>query len=132
MKRPTIPDLAEAAGVSVSTVNRVLNRAETVRPPTRERVLQAAEDIGFYCLGTIEHAVRASQTTHRLGVLLQRSARRFYGNLGEAITEAARSHQGQNVSFQGMATSLNRSGDLGHCAALGVPQDHQDRCVHVG
>ena len=83
MKRPTIPDLAKAAGVSVSTVNRVLNQPESVRSPTQERVLSAAEEIGFYGLGTIEHAVKSTQTTHRLGVLLQRGSRAFYRNLGD-------------------------------------------------
>lgn len=99
MKRPTIPDLAQAAGVSVSTVNRVLNQADTVRPPTRERVMRAAEDIGFYGLGTIEHAVRSAQTTHRLGVLLQRSARTFYRNLGSAIKDAAKSFPEGNIEL---------------------------------
>lgn len=77
MKRPTIPDLAKAAGVSVSTVNRVLNQPESVRSPTQERVLAAAETIGFYGLGTIEHAVKSTQTTHHLGVLLQKGSHAF-------------------------------------------------------
>ena len=91
MKRPTIPDLAAASGVSVSTVNRVLKQADSVRRPTRERVLAAAEEIGFYGLGTIEHAVRIRRPTHRFGVLLQRGERTFYRNLGDAISAAARS-----------------------------------------
>lgn len=37
MKRPTIADLAKAAGVSVSTVNRVLYEPEFVREHTRTR-----------------------------------------------------------------------------------------------
>ena len=90
MKRPTIPDLAEAAGVSVSTINRVLNQPDSVRAPTRERVLGAAEQIGFYGLGTIEHAVRSTRQTHRLGILLQQKGRRFYRNLGDAIASEAR------------------------------------------
>lgn len=91
MKRPTIPDLAEAAGVSVSTVNRVLNQPDAVRQPTRERVMSAAEEIGFYGLGTIRHSVRAARETHKLGILLQQRSRRFYRNLGEAmIAEVAR------------------------------------------
>ena len=90
MKRPTIPDLAVASGVSVSTVNRVLNQADSVRQPTRERVLAAAEEIGFYGLGTVEHAVRIGRPTHRLGVLLQPGDRTFYRNLGNAMSEAAR------------------------------------------
>jgi LacI family transcriptional regulator len=99
MKRPTIPDLARAAGVSVSTVNRVLNQPELVRSPTRERVLAAAEGIEFYGLGTIENAVKSTQTTHRLGVLLQRGSRAFYLNLGEAITAAACSYGGHKIEL---------------------------------
>ncbi|MCF6317361.1 MAG: LacI family DNA-binding transcriptional regulator [Marinosulfonomonas sp.] len=99
MKRPTIPDLARAAGVSVSTANRVLNQVESVRKPTRERVLRAAEDIQFYGLGTIEHAVKSTQATRRLGVLLQRGVRTFYRNLGEAITEAAATYSGCEIDL---------------------------------
>lgn len=90
MKRPTIPDLAEAAGVSVSTVNRVINDAGRVRQATRQRVLHAAQEIGFYGLGSIEHSVSLGAETHRLGVLLQQGNRTFYRNLGEAFRRAAR------------------------------------------
>ena len=89
MKRPTIPDLAEASGVSVSTVNRVLNQPESVRQPTRERVLAAAQEIGFYGLGTIEHSVRAGRDTHKLGILLQQHGRTFYSILGDALRREA-------------------------------------------
>lgn len=89
VKRPTIPDLASAAGVSVSTVNRVLNQPESVRAPTRERVLGAAQEIGFYGVGTIQHAVSAHRQTHRIGILLQQRSRRFYANLGEAMNAEA-------------------------------------------
>lgn len=99
MKRPTIPDLARTAGVSVSTVNRVLNQPESVRPPTRERVLAAAEGIGFYGLGTIENAVKSMQTTHRLGVLLQRGSRAFYRNLGDTIARVADSYDGHKIEL---------------------------------
>lgn len=100
MKRPTIPDLANAAGVSVSTVNRILNQPESVRQPTRERVLSAAESIGFYGLGTIEHSVRQGRDTHRLGVLLQQEGRRFYRNLGNAIASEARQRSEEKVDLR--------------------------------
>ncbi len=89
MKRPTIPDLAKIAGVSVSTVNRVINDAESVRPITRERVLLAAEQIGFYGLGSIEHSVKSGRETHRIGVILQQQSRTFYQILGNALQQAA-------------------------------------------
>jgi LacI family transcriptional regulator len=99
MKRPTIPDLAKAAGVSVSTVNRVLYEPDSVRRPTLARVLAAAEKIGFYGLGTIEQAAKAPQTTHRLAVLLQRKERTFYRILGEAIAEAAQAFPGAKIEL---------------------------------
>jgi len=99
MKRPTIPDLAIAAGVSISTVNRVLNQPDSVRQPTRERVMSAAGEIGFYGLGTIEHAVRTGRQTHRLGILLQQKGRRFYHNLGNAMETAAATRVGDKVEL---------------------------------
>ena len=99
MKRPTIPDLAQAAGVSVSTVNRVINDAASVRAPTQERVKRAAQEIGFYGLGAIEHAVRVSQGTHKLGVLLQHHSRRFYRDLGAIIAQEAESYPGANIEL---------------------------------
>jgi LacI family transcriptional regulator len=94
-KRPTIPDLAQAAGVSVSTVNRVINNAENVRQNTRELVLDAARQIGFYGLGTIEYSVAKGRETHKLGILLQQGHRTFYRDLGAALEEAAKtSHEG--------------------------------------
>lgn len=99
MKRPTIPDLAKAAGVSVSTVNRTLNDPDSVRPGTLAHVLAAAERIGFYGVGTIEHGVRAARSTHRLGVLLQRKDRTFYRVLGESIADAAANWPGARIEL---------------------------------
>ncbi len=92
VNRPTIPDLATAAGVSVSTVNRVINDAEKVRQPTRERVLRAAQEIGFYGIGSIEFSVKSGLETHCLGVLLQQGNRTFYRDLGDALRCAARAY----------------------------------------
>lgn len=46
MGQPTIADVAEAAGVSISTVDRVLTGRKTVKSTTAERVCPKA--IGFY------------------------------------------------------------------------------------
>lgn len=99
MKRPTIPDLAEAAGVSVSTVNRVLNQPESVRTPTRNRVLAAAESIGFYGLGTIQHSVLSTKKTHKIGIILQQKGRRFYRNLGDALALEAENRSNETVEL---------------------------------
>jgi DNA-binding LacI/PurR family transcriptional regulator len=43
----TIVDVARVAGVSVSTVSRILNGKQDVAPATRERVQQVIEDLGY-------------------------------------------------------------------------------------
>jgi len=89
MKRPTICDLAEAAGLSVATVNRVLAGAANVRQPTRERVEDAAVRIGFYGLGAIRSRVAAARPKLRLGILLLQPHRAFYQSLAHHLREAA-------------------------------------------
>ncbi len=45
--RARIEDVAAAAGVSIKTVSRVMNREPNVRPETRDRVMQAAEALRY-------------------------------------------------------------------------------------
>lgn len=45
--KPTVHDIASRAGVSLSTVDRVLNGRPGVRAPTRARVLDVIEALGF-------------------------------------------------------------------------------------
>ena len=47
MPPPTIYDVAGAAGVSIASVSRVLNGRGNPMPDTRERVLQAVDELGF-------------------------------------------------------------------------------------
>lgn len=100
MRRPKIPDLAEAAGVSVATVNRVLSGAPNVRLGTRERVQEAAERIGFYGLGSIQARVTAARPHLRLGVLLLQRHRPFYQNVAHALTVAATGASGAEIDLR--------------------------------
>jgi len=100
MTRPTIPDLAKAAGVSVATVNRVLAGAENVRLPTRLLVQEAAARIGFYGLGTIEAKVAAHRPRFRMGFLLLQPHRQFYQNCAAAIREAAQAVESAEIEVR--------------------------------
>ena len=75
--------------MSVATVNRVIKGSTTVRKSTVERVLHAAEAIGFYGLATIERSAAKRRDAVRLGVLLQQPGRPFYKLLGETLRNAA-------------------------------------------
>ncbi|MGY8683637.1 LacI family DNA-binding transcriptional regulator [Bradyrhizobium sp. UFLA05-153] len=86
MKRPTIADLAQGAGVSVSTVNRLLHGGATVRSETAERIAETAEKIGFYGLGTLRKRMKPHR---RLGFLMQQSHRPLYQVWAAGIVAAA-------------------------------------------
>jgi len=46
-RRATIRDVAESAGVSIGTASKALNGQGRLRAETRERVMRAAEELGF-------------------------------------------------------------------------------------
>jgi DNA-binding LacI/PurR family transcriptional regulator len=65
--KSTIYDVAERAGVSITTVSRVLNAAENVNSETREKVIAAIDALGF--VPKAEARARAMQRTGRIGVI---------------------------------------------------------------
>ncbi|HEY3231582.1 MAG TPA: LacI family DNA-binding transcriptional regulator [Roseiflexaceae bacterium] len=67
MPDATIYDVAERAGVSISTVSRVLNSPDHVNVATRRRVLVAIDELDF--VPKAEAAARARKGTRRIGVL---------------------------------------------------------------
>lgn len=90
VSRPTIADLAKAANVSVSTVDRVINARDPVRGPTAERVRAAAEAIGFHAAGLIGQRLIATRLAKTLGFLLLQKSRPFYQFLAHELAEATR------------------------------------------
>lgn len=67
--RVTIYDVAERAGVSISTVSLVVNAPHRVRAETRERIVAAAADLGYRMttgrrIGAPQIAVAAPFTTY--------------------------------------------------------------------
>lgn len=97
MRRPTIADLAEAADVSVSTVNRILSGTAPVRGTTMQRVQAAAEQIGFYGIGAIEDRMRKAAPNYRLGFLMQQSKRELYQLFSKKIVAACRARRDEVI-----------------------------------
>ncbi|WP_284283772.1 LacI family DNA-binding transcriptional regulator [Mesorhizobium amorphae] len=132
-KRPTISDLAEASGVSVATVDRVLNRRLPVREQTARRVYEAAKVIGYHGTGLHKQRMGQDIPEYRLGFLLQKPELRFYQEFARGLEDAA----AQALRFRGVPIvdswagpspedivgQLNRLAGKTHAVAL-VSPDH--------
>jgi len=66
-KNPTIYDVAELSGVSISTISRALNALDTVNSETRTKVFDAIDKLGF--VPKAEARARALRQTGRIGVI---------------------------------------------------------------
>ncbi|WP_309081447.1 LacI family DNA-binding transcriptional regulator [Zhihengliuella sp.] len=85
---PTISDVAAEAGVGRSTAARTLGGYGYVSPEVRERVLAAAERIGYRT-----NALARSMSTgvsHTLGVIVADIANPFFGGVVRGISDASR------------------------------------------
>jgi len=99
MARPTIADLAQAAGVSTATVDRVLNGRHSVREETVRRVHKAAEDIGYHATNVIRRRMLADRPELRLGLVLQKSRHQFYKDVLAVFEQQARANTQRRVEI---------------------------------
>jgi DNA-binding LacI/PurR family transcriptional regulator len=86
-RRPTLEDVAARAGVSRALVSIVLRGAPGSRSETRERVLKAAEEIGYR--PDTRARLLASESSRQLGVVFG-MAGRFHAELLDGLYVAAR------------------------------------------
>lgn len=104
LKKTTIVDIAAAAGVSVSTVSRILNNKPDVAEETRQRVLQVMEERRF--------APQSAWQQLRSGkskVLSLHFPQDFNQPSQNIITSAARACARQGYSLNLIAHSLTES-----------------------
>ena len=87
MGKPTVHDIAKEAGVSLATVDRVLNSRPGVREKTVNRVREAVERLGY--VRDINAANLARQRRYRFVFLLPEGKSQFLDSLESAVSEAA-------------------------------------------
>src|SRR4051794_19375084 len=87
-KRPTLADVARAAGVGPATVDRVINGRSAVRPETTRRVFEAAQAIGYHGIRLLKRRLDEGVVQYRFGFLLQRSEQPFYQAFEAALRDA--------------------------------------------
>jgi DNA-binding LacI/PurR family transcriptional regulator len=66
-RRPTIKQVAKAAGVSTQTVSRVINDRPDVAPDTRERILTTIDELGYQPSALARSLIQ--QRSYTLGVV---------------------------------------------------------------
>ncbi|GAA4956060.1 DNA-binding LacI/PurR family transcriptional regulator [Nonomuraea thailandensis] len=87
-RRPTIKDVAEAAGVSRSTVSRALTGRGYAASDVRERVLRAAAELGY--VPDIMARTLKQQVSRSVGVLVSDLRNPFYAELAAGASREAR------------------------------------------
>ncbi|WP_284257856.1 LacI family DNA-binding transcriptional regulator [Acidocella aquatica] len=92
--------MAKAAGVSVSTVDRVINGRDPVRGPTAKKVMKAAESLGFRMAPLIGQSLSKERPMMRFGFLLLQKNRSFYEMLAEELLRAAGKSSGVRISVR--------------------------------
>ncbi|QQE79673.1 LacI family DNA-binding transcriptional regulator [Alicyclobacillus sp. SO9] len=83
----TIETVAQAAGVSVSTVSRVLNSPELVTEKTRNKVLKVLQDMDFQ--PNQNGRVIGTQRSKTIGIVVPGIEKQFFTELQRGIHKAA-------------------------------------------
>jgi len=96
-------DVAERAGVSVTTVSHVINETRPVSDELRERVLAAVDELG-YQPNVLARSLRRGET-HTIGMIVPDSANPFFAEVARGVEDTS-FEQGYNVIL------CNSDGDL--------------------
>ena len=89
--RPTIYDVADAAGVAISTVSRVLNGSSEVSDATRDRVREAIKALQFQPQRTARSL--AQQSTASVAVALPSATSMFFVEMLKGVKDALRQRE---------------------------------------
>jgi LacI family transcriptional regulator, repressor for deo operon, udp, cdd, tsx, nupC, and nupG len=109
LRRPTIKDVARAAGVTYPTVSRVLSGKPYVALNTRARVMQAIQDLGYKPSAAARSMV--TQRTHTIAMLVPHLADANFGVLFAGAEREARAH-GYSVLVTDYDAALEEHGLL--------------------
>jgi LacI family transcriptional regulator len=82
-----IKDVAKRAGVSISTVSRVINDSKVVRPETHVKVMKAIEELG-YKPNAIARSLKV-KNTKTIGILIPDISNNFYPEVVRGIEDIA-------------------------------------------
>lgn len=77
LKRPTMADIAERAGVGIATVDRVLSGRRKVRGENVRRVFEAAAELGYHATPVIKYRLQQHLSQATFGFVYQKKTKIF-------------------------------------------------------
>lgn len=95
--KPTIKNIARAAGVSTATVSRALAYKDNLRPSTAKRIRQIARDMGYH--KNVAASQLASNITSTIAVIVNYTQTNFWVNILNGILHRARELHYQVITF---------------------------------
>jgi DNA-binding LacI/PurR family transcriptional regulator len=101
----TAQDVAHRAGVSRAVVSRALSNNGSISPDTRERVLRAAEELGYQVNFLAQGLNR--RRSHLIGVMVSRISDPFRSSLLDALLGEI-----QRRGFQALVSEIRSEQDL--------------------
>jgi LacI family transcriptional regulator len=131
-KVSTIYDVAKQAGVSITTVSRMLNAPDKVNGETRERIMAAIDALGF--VPKAEARARALRGTGRIGVISPFFTAPSFVQRLRGISEALSAKKFELVIYtvdsaehlKRFLSSLPLTGNLDGLIVLSLPVDDAD------
>lgn len=131
-KPPTIYDVAEHAGVSITTVSRMINTPDKVNGKTRERIIAAIDALGF--VPKAEARARAMRGTRRIGVISPFFTAPSFVQRLQGIAEALSAKKFELVIYtvdsadrlKSFLSSVPLTGNLDGLIILALPVDDVD------
>ncbi len=88
MKKITIEEVAERAGVSKGTVSAVINTKNTVKPGTRDHVLEIMKELNFRPKGVARN-LRNTNQYNSIGFIMKELNYPFYSSIAYGVKEYA-------------------------------------------
>src|ERR1700749_1278476 len=96
-KRATVHDVARTAGVSLATVDRVLNARPGVRPETAEKVESAIKALDFR--RDLSASLLARARDLRITFLIPDGGNAFMASLGDAVARRTRQTRNERLTL---------------------------------
>ncbi|MBN1995862.1 MAG: LacI family DNA-binding transcriptional regulator [Anaerolineae bacterium] len=103
---PTIRDVARVAGVSVSTVSRVLNDKDDVAPETYEKVQQVIEELGY--TSSLAAKGMRSRCTNVLGLVVPDVNDSFSIQVMRGVNQAIKKFNYDLIVYTGGNSRMSR------------------------